>query len=470
MGGLMTTVTARTATPAEPQIGESAFPLELLDAALSGAAGAAAELVLVRQRLSVARFARGRIHQHVEEDSGRLAARVWAGGGRGVRVADGAGALAAAELVAAARTASALASAEPIELPAAAEPNDVGTWSEATAGVDAEERAARVAQAIGRAGGRELAGHLRVAVQDVTIANTRGLRAYAPLTFASFVVSAVGERGVTGSASRIARDLDALDLDGAVEEAVAVAGAAERPLHVRPGDYRVLLDPAAVSMLLLNLGIIGLDSFGAGGAAKGTSFVAANVGGRVASAAVTLVDDGQAPRGLPVPFDLEGTPKRPLTLIERGVAVAVAHDLTSAARAGVGSTGHALLSGAKGPLPTALRIESGDQPREALVRSLGRGLVIRRIHPFVSLRGGPAAELSGTSRDGVFVVEGGEVVGAATNVRWSCAAVDLLRSVETASQERSVEFMDLPELFPTTNDVPSLLCGRLRVHGSQPRE
>jgi predicted Zn-dependent protease len=104
------------------------------------------------------------------------------------------------------------------------------------------------------------------------------------------------------------------------------------------------------------------------------------------------------------------------------------------------------------------------------VRSLDRGLVIRRIHPFVSLRGGPRIEISGTTRDGVFVVQNGEIVGAAANVRWSCSAVDLLRSVEAASLERSVEFMDLPELFPSTNDVPSLLCGRLRVHGSQPRE
>jgi predicted Zn-dependent protease len=465
----MSTVAGRAVRPAS-EIGEHSFPLDLLDSALAQSADGAAELVLVRQRLGLARFSRGRIHQHVEEESARLSARAWTAGGRGVRVADGAGALAPADVLAAARDASALADAEAIELPSAPPPNDVGTWSEATAGADAAGRAARVAAALARADGRELSGHLRVAVQDVTIANTSGLRAFVPLTFASFVVSAVAGRGVTGAASRIGRDLDALDLEGAVDEAVAVAIAAERPARVAPGDRRVLLDPAAVSMLLLNLGIIGLDSFGAGGAAKGTSFVAANEGRPVASEAVTLVDDGRAAHGLPVPFDLEGTPKRLLTIVDRGIAAGVAHDLTSAARAGVPSTGHALLPGMKGPLPTALRVESGSEPRDALLRSLGSGLVVRRIHPFVSLRGGPGAELSGTSRDGVFVVEGGEVVGAAANVRWSCSAVELLRSVEAASQERSVEFMDLPELFPTTNDVPSLLCGRLRIHGSQPRE
>jgi predicted Zn-dependent protease len=223
-------------------------------------------------------------------------------------------------------------------------------------------------------------------------------------------------------------------------------------------------------MLLLNLGIIGLNSFSAAGAERGTSFVAKERGRTVASDAITLVDDGAAPRGLPVPFDLEGVRKSPLTIIDAGRAADVAHDLETAARAGTESTGHAMLPGAKGPTPTALRLESGSASRDELTRSLRNGLVIRRIHPFVSLRGGPQAEVSGTTRDGVFIVENGEIVGAAANVRWSCSAVDLLRSVEAVSRERSVEFMDLPEFFPSTNDVPSMLCGRLRVHGNQPRE
>jgi len=464
----MTTVPARPAGSAE--IGDGAFPLELLDDALAKAPGVdAAEFVLVRQRLSLTRFSRGRIHQNVEDEGARLTARVWTNGSRGVRIADGAGAFAASELGAAARSEDALASAPPLELPGEAPAHDVATWLDSTAGVSAAARAAAAGAAIARAGGRELSGHLRVAVQDITIANTSGLRAHLPLTFASFVASAVAEGGVTGAASRVGRDLAQLDLDGAVDEAVSVATAAQLPLPVRDGDYRVLLDPAAVSMLLLNLGIIGLDCFSAGGVSKG-SFVAADVGSTVASPAITLVDDGASPRGLPVPWDVEGIPKRLLTIINAGTAAGVAHDLTSAARAGMGSTGHALLPGAKSPMPTALRIESGADSRDELVRSLGRGLIIRRIHPFVSLRGGPTAEISGTSRDGVFVVENGEIVGAAANVRWSCSALELLRSVEAVSSERSVEFMDLPELFPSTNDVPSLLCGRLRIHGSQPRE
>lgn len=466
----MTTAPSRVSPGPAPFIGDGAFTLQLLEDALIEAGGGTAELVLIRQRLALTRFARGRVHQNVEEESARLVARIWSEGGRGIQMADGVDALAPRELLAAARGQAPHSPAAVPRLPSTAPNAASATWFDATAGADGEARTAIAAEAIARAGGLELSGHLRVAVQDLTIVNSAGLRAHVPLTFASFIASAVAEGGVTGSASRIDRDLGRLSIEDAVDEATRIATASQRPLPLPDGDYRVVLDPPAVSMLLLNLGIIGLNSFSAAGAEKGSSFVAGNRGNDVASKAVTLVDDGRAERGLPVGFDLEGCPKQLLTIIDGGVAGDVAHDLETAARAGVESTGHAMLPGAKGPTPTALRIESGSDSRDDLVAGLGRGIVIRRIHPFVSLRGGPGAEISGTSRDGVFVVEDGEIVGAAANVRWSCGAIDLLRSVEAASSERSVEFMDLPEFFPSTNDVPSLLCGRLRVHGAQPRE
>ena len=466
----MTTAPARAKPDSAPVIGESAFTLQLLEDALAEAGGATAELVLIRQRLALTRFARGRVHQNVEEESARLVARVWSDDGRGIRVADGADALAPRELLAATRGQPAHASPPTPHLPSTAPKAETATWFDSTAAADGEARTAIAAEAIARAGSLELSGHLRVAVQDLTVVNSAGLRAHVPLTFASFIVSAVAEGGVTGSASRIDRDLARLSIEEAVDEATRIATASRRPLPLADGDYRVILDPAAVSMLLLNLGIIGLNSFSAAGEEKGSSFIASNRGEAVASSAVTLVDDGQAEHGLPVGFDLEGCPKQQLTIIDRGIAAGVAHDLETAARAGVDSTGHGMLPGAKGPTPTALRIESGSDTRDDLIAGLGRGIVIRRIHPFVSLRGGPGAEVSGTSRDGVFVVENGEIAGVAANLRWSCSAVDLLRSVEAVSRERSVEFMDLPEFFPSTNDVPSLLCGRLHVHGAQPRE
>ena len=79
--------------------------------------------------------------------------------------------------------------------------------------------------------------------------------------------------------------------------------------------------------------------------------------------AVTLVDDPTY-GGAGLPFDVEGTPSRALTLVEAGVTRAVAHDRRTAAEAGTASTGHAVAGrvppGARSP--RNLRLLGGADP------------------------------------------------------------------------------------------------------------
>src|SRR5207245_11736840 len=84
-----------------------------------------------------------------------------------------------------------------------------------------------------------------------------------------------------------------------------------------------------------------------------------------------------------------------------------------------------------------LILEGPASPSGAPLRSLsemaaatGRGLLltslwyIREVDPQTLL-------LTGLTRDGVYLVEGGEVVGAVNNFRFNESPVDLLRRIET---------------------------------------
>src|SRR4029079_11181695 len=105
---------------------------------------------------------------------------------------------------------------------------------------------------------------------------------------------------------------------------------------------------------------------------------------------------------LPVlPFDAEGTPKRRLPLIERGVAVGVTHDRWSAKLAGApGSTGHALRApNGEGGLPSALLVEPGETAPGALVAGLERGLLVSRFH-YTGLVHPTTTTITGMTRDG----------------------------------------------------------------------
>jgi predicted Zn-dependent protease len=461
-----------TATPSAGTAAGGTPLADIVEQSLAAASpGAQTEILILRQHLGLTRYSGKRIHQSVEDLSERIWVRSWAGGGMGWAST---GDATAAGLTAAVEQAEAnsqlVASAEPVPLPDRADPTGVATFFAATAGTGAAARSEIAAGHIERAGDIDINANLRVAVQEMALGNTQGLSVALPLTYAALNAIARTSDGATWYETAIGRDIAALDLDATIDAAVAGARAAALPLPIPPGDYPIVIDPPAISMLLVSLGYVGLNVFGATAAREGASYIAENLGQSVAAAGFTLTDEPLDPVALATPFDAEGTPHSSLTIIDRGVAAAVAHDLTSAATDGTGTTGHALPAGMKGPAPISLSIPSGTDTRAQLIAGLGDGLVVHRIHPFVSLRGGPHADLSGTTRDGVLVIRGGEIAGAATNVRWSNTMTDLFGSVDAASVERSVQWMDLPDHAPHTNHLPSLRCQRFTVHGSQPRE
>lgn len=431
--------------------------------------GSQTEAAVLRQHLGLTRYTSRSIHQSVEDLSARLWVRSWVDGGAGWASTTDFSSTGLVNVVSRAETSARLVAGDRLELPTSVPDGGPSTFFAATAATDATRRAQLAVRHIERAGSTEVNANLRVATQDFAIANSAGLRAHLPMTYAALNLVARDERFATWYETAIGRDIDALDLDHVVDAAVTGVASAARPVAIDPGEYRVILDPPAVSMLLATLGYVGLNAFGAGAVKEGSSFLAHHIGESVASDLVTLRDEPTDPSALFTPFDAEGTPRRPLDIVVDGKALGPAHDRASAESAGIESTGHALPASMKTPSPLSLSIASGKSSREELLSALGEGLIVHRIHPFISLRGGPNADLSGTSRDGLLVVKGGEVVGAATNVRWSNEMTDLFGGVEAVSADRSMQWMDLPDHAPITNHVPSLLCAKLTVHGSQPR-
>lgn len=430
--------------------------------------GTQIELSAIWQRLELTRFSHGRVHQNVADAGVRVWARAWNSGGAGYSIGSAVDPGSLKALVDEAVSNADATSGRAIELPAKA---DIGLdpFFSTTAELDAQGRARYVESIQEEIGDDAVAhGNIRVAIQSHALVNTAGLQTGFGATYAASNIVAQAEGRATGYAGVIGRDSDRLDFVAAARRAADIAKRGRHPIVIQPGNYEILLDPPAVSMLLVSLGYVGLNAFGAAAASADDAWHALDR--VVASEHVNLSDDCLDPLTLFTPIDAEGTPRRRLALVTEGVVTAVAHDLTSASAEGVTTTGHALPPGDKGPAPHSLSIDPGPKTRDDIIAGMKRGLIVNRIHPFVSLRGGRDGELSGTTRDGVFLVENGEVVAPVANVRWSNSMTDLLGHVEAVSSERSVEFMDLPEHSPHTNHVPSLYSTRFTVQSSQPRE
>ena len=141
-------------------------------------------------------------------------------------------------------------------------------------------------------------------------------------------------------------------------------------------DYPVVLEEYAVVDLLDMLGYVG---FSALAVQEERSFV--EIGKRVGSELVTIVDDGHDPLGLPMAFDFEGVAKQRAPLLEAGVCAGVVYDAQTAARDGRTSTGHGLPApNTYGPFPINQVMAAGAASRDELIAGLDRGLLVTRFH------------------------------------------------------------------------------------------
>jgi predicted Zn-dependent protease len=389
---------------------------------------AQAEVLVAHTELSLTRFANSFIHQNVADATASVRLRLHldgrtAAGSTTVTGEDGLRGL-VERTVAAARVCPSdpgwpgLAPPAPLAGP--------GNCDEATAHASPAERAERVRAFVDAAGGLEAAGFCRTLHVSAAFANSAGQSVRGATADAAMdgVVRRDGADGVARLATGQLSDVDGAAL-GTRAAAKATAGA--DPVELPPGRYEVVLEPAAVADILQNMALFG---FNGKAVAERRSF--AEVGAQQFDPSITLTDDTLGPGDLGLPFDAEGTPKRRLVLIDAGVTSAVAHDRRTAAEVGAESTGHALPGGAAwGALPTNLRLARAADYREAevfgpiadrgtaaLVAGVERGVLVSDFW-YTRVLDPKSLVVTGLTRNGVWLIEGGQVTRPVRNFRFT---------------------------------------------------
>ena len=406
---------------------------------LADKAGVAeAEALVVSGESALTRFANSEIHQNVASSEAFVNLRV--ANGRRVGVAssgrtDAEGLRALVE-----RAAAIAANVEELEdwaglpEPDAIAPDAVDeAWSDGTGGATPELRAegARAIIAAADAEGVTAFGSFSTDAEAFAVANSRGIRAAERRTTSQLLTVTMGPDNGTGYAEDCSVDATAIDAAALGREAAERARVSANPVDIEPGDYPVVLNQYAVVDLLDMLGYLG---FSALAVAEDRSFFEA--GKQVASPLVTITDDGRDPAGLPMGFDAEGVAKQRLALLDKGVCRDLAFDAQTAARAGRRSTGHGLPApNPYGPFPVNMSMAPGEATTEELIGGLDRGLLVTRFHytnPVYPKR----VVITGMTRDGTFLVEGGKIVGPVRNLRFTMSYLDALAGVEAVGRDR----------------------------------
>jgi predicted Zn-dependent protease len=390
------------------------------------------ELILSATADSLTRFANNEIHQNVSERSSVISVRAVIDG-RTARAStnrsdrDGIGA-AVEEAVALTRASRPVPDLQPMY----GDLNESvhSRFSEAAAICTPSARAAAVAGAIRivESHGQTAAGIYSTAENVEALLNARGVFRYYYDTLTQFSITAMAgdSSGWAKATSSVHDEVDPLEL---ARQAAAKAALSDNPREIATGPCTVILEPAAVLDLVGQI----FGDFSGTSLADNRSFLKDRIGERLFGPNISIYDDAAFPLQTGAPFDGEGVLRRPLTLVKAGVPRAVAYSRSAAAKAGVDPTGHGFpLPNEAGEAPLNIVIAGGSTPLNELMSSTARGILItrlwyiREVEPYEKV-------MTGMTRDGTFLIEGGEIVAGVRNMRFNQSVVELLRNVEALS-------------------------------------
>jgi predicted Zn-dependent protease len=325
---------------------------------------------------------------------------------------------------------------------------DADHFDEATASTTPDERARRVRAFVDASGGLETAGFCSTSDVRLAFANSAGQRLSGRGTAAE--IDGIARTPTADGSSRHA-SVRIGDLDGGRVGARAATKArtASDATDLAPGRYEVVLEPDCVANILSFLLVSG---FNGKAVEEGRSF--ARVGEQQFDASLTLRDDVTDPGTLGIPFDIEGTPKRPLDLVREGVTRGLLHTRRTAKAAGVESTGHAVEGGAAwGALGANLVLGAGNRSMDQLVEGVERGVLVTDFW-YTRILDPRTQVVTGLTRNGVWLIEHGKVVRPVTNLRFTQSFLDALGpgAVRGISAERAVSLAGWDSIYL----VPSL--------------
>ena len=327
----------------------------------------------------------------------------------------------------------------------AAPAEDHGPLVEGPAAADFSDRAAEtppsvftdLARDLGAAFGRArsdgiaLYGYASHDVSTVWLGSSTGLRLrhVQPTGYVEVTGKSSGGSSWVGQHTRDWSDVAVPSIDAEVRRRL---GWGARQVELPAGRYETLLPPSAVADLMA---FAYWTSSGRSAAEGRTVFArpggGTRVGERLGPAGLGMWSDPHDPALGTTPFVVapassamssvfdNGLPLSRTDWLVDGALSALVHTRSSAAKSGAPVT----------PYVHSLVVDGGGTAStDDMVASTERGLLltclwyIREVDPQTLL-------LTGLTRDGVYLVEGGEVVGAVNNFRWNESPVDLLGRV-----------------------------------------
>jgi predicted Zn-dependent protease len=306
------------------------------------------------------------------------------------------------------------------------------TFVQSTASITPRQRSELVEQSlkVAKDGKAIAAGFLEDTAGYAAMMNSKGLFAYNTATNTNFSVTVRTEDGKgSGYAIRGYNDVTKLDTKTATEIATKKAVSSAAAKAIEPGKYTVILEPAAVAVLLENI-FFGLD---ARQADEGRSFLSkpggqTRLGEKLVDERVNIYSDPLNPELPTSPWNGDGRPQEKVSWIEKGVVKNFTWQRYWAEKKGVKAI----------PAPDAAIMDGGTKSIEELIKGTKKGILVTKLW-YIRSVDPQTLLLTGLTRDGTFYIENGEIRYPIKNFRFNESPIIMLNNLEELGrQERTV--------------------------------
>ena len=306
------------------------------------------------------------------------------------------------------------------------------TFVQSTADITPKLRSDLVAQSleVSKAAKAVAAGFMEDNTGYTAMMNSKGLFAYNTSTNTNFSITVRTEDGRgSGYATRGYNDVTKLDTKSATQIATEKALKSAEAKAIEPGKYTVILEPAAVAVLLERI-IFGMD---ARQADEGRSYLSKAGGGtrqgeKLMDERVNLYSDPSNPDLPTSPWNAEGLPMERVNWIEKGVIKNLSYSQYWAKQKNVKPV----------PGPDAVIMEGGTKSLEDLIKGTKKGVLVTRLW-YIRDVDPQSLLLTGLTRDGTFYIENGKIQYPVKNFRFNESPIIMLNNLEELGKvERTV--------------------------------
>ncbi len=306
------------------------------------------------------------------------------------------------------------------------------TFVQSTADINAKLRADLVAQSlkVTRDAGAVAAGFLSDSKGYAAMMNSNGLFAYNTSTDTAFSITVRTEDGKgSGYATRSYNDVTKLDTKKATEIATDKALRSVTAKAIEPGKYTVILETAAVAVLLERIAF----GFDARQADEGRSFLSKAGGGtrqgeKLMDERVNIYSDPFHPELPTSTWNADGMPQKKVSWIEKGVVKNLIYSRYWAQQKGVDPI----------PFPDGMVMEGGTKSLDDLIKGTKKGVLVTRLW-YIRDVDPQSLLLTGLTRDGTFYIENGKIAYPIKNFRFNESPIIMLNNLEELGKtERTV--------------------------------